>query len=319
VKRLGLVNQSSSQFSKDFVSQIQQKPKMFKVNQNIHTLSDAKVRMARGEVDATVVLPPDFGTVKNGQYPSGQVVVYYDQNSEQAAQTLASVLQGTVDGINSKLVKIVTPFTVAAKSTNTSGLSSFDYVFSGLMGFSILSLGIFGPTNVFPELKKQGVLRRIHITPIRVWQYFTANVLSSAAIGLLSIAIMFIVALTVFHLKMHGNYFELGVVVVLGVVTLYGIGLAIGGWAKDINQAAPLSNLVSFPMMFLSGAFFPRFLMPVWLQHISAILPLTPVIDAMRMIITENKHLWELGPQLGLIALWAVIIYAIAFRTFRWE
>jgi ABC-2 type transport system permease protein len=202
---IGLVNQSSSQFSKDFVSQIQQKPKMFKVNQNIHTLSDAKVRMARGEVDATVVLPPDFGTVKNGQYPSGQVVVYYDQNSEQAAQTLASVLQGTVDGINSKLVKIVTPFTVAAKSTNTSGLSSFDYVFSGLMGFSILSLGIFGPTNVFPELKKQGVLRRIHITPIRVWQYFTANVLSSAAIGLLSIAIMFIVALTVFHLKMHGN------------------------------------------------------------------------------------------------------------------
>jgi ABC-2 type transport system permease protein len=216
---------------------------------------------------------------------------------------LQQVLQGTLDGINSKLVKVETPFTVARKSTDTAGLTRFDYIFAGLLGFSIMSLGIFGPTNVFPELKKQGVLRRIHITPIRVWQYFTANVISSSAIGLLSVAIMFAIALNRFHLRMHGNYIELALVVVLGVFTLYGIGLAIGGWAKDQNQAAPLANLVSFPMMFLSGTFFPRFLMPEWLQHASGILPLTPVIDSMRLIITENKHLWELGPQLGLIVL----------------
>jgi ABC-2 type transport system permease protein len=59
--------------------------------------------------------------------------------------------------------------------------------------------------------------------------------------------------------------------------------------------------------------------MPEWLQHVSTFLPLTPVIDGMRMIITENKGLLELGPQLGLIGIWAVIIYAIAFRVFRWE
>jgi ABC-2 type transport system permease protein len=102
-------------------------------------------------------------------------------------------------------------------------------------------------------------------------------------------------------------------------LTLFGIGLAIGGWAKNENQAAPLANIVTFPLMFLSGTFFPRFLMPEWLQQASALLPLTPVIDAIRMIITENKHLIDLGPQLGLIALWTVIIYAIAFRTFHWE
>src|SRR4051812_29265802 len=70
---VGLINQSNSQFSKDFIDQIAKKPKMFKVNQNIHTLSDAKLKMSRGEVDATIVLPADFGTVKNGKYPSGQV------------------------------------------------------------------------------------------------------------------------------------------------------------------------------------------------------------------------------------------------------
>ncbi len=99
----------------------------------------------------------------------------------------------------------------------------------------------------------------------------------------------------------------------------FGFGLAIGGWAKNENQAAPLTQLVFFPMIFLTGIFFPRFLMPEWLQNISALLPLTPVADGIRFIIVEGKTLFDLGPQLGLIALWTVVIYAIAFRVFRWE
>ena len=100
---------------------------------------------------------------------------------------------------------------------------------------------------------------------------------------------------------------------------IFGIGLAIGGWAKNENQAAPLANLVTFPMMFLSGTFFPRFAMAPWLQHVSTYLPLTPVIDGIRLIATEGKHLTDIGPQLGLTLVWTVIIYAIAFRVFRWE
>lgn len=72
-------------------------------------------------------------------------------------------------------------------------------------------------------------------------------------------------------------------------------------------------------MMFLSGTFFPRFLMPEWLQNVSGFLPLTPVIDGIRLIATEGKHLTQIGSQLGLIAIWLVVIYVIAFRVFRWE
>jgi len=98
-----------------------------------------------------------------------------------------------------------------------------------------------------------------------------------------------------------------------------GIGLALGGWAKNERQAAPLGNIIVFPMMFLTGIFFPRFLMPEWLQHITTFMPLTPVIDGARMILAEGKSLLDLGPQLGIMAIWLVIIYAIAFRVFRWE
>lgn len=316
---LALINQSSSQFSKQFVEQLNSN-KTFKVKPDINNLSYARQKMSRSEIDAAVVLPPGFGDIKAGQtHPSGQAVIYFDQNNAQAAQTLAAVLQGVFQGVNAKLVKEQTPFSVVTKTTNQSGLSRFDYTFSGLLGFSIIGLGVFGPVNYFPEMKKQGVLRRLHITPLKVWQFFVSSVLSNAVIGLFSITIMFIVASAVFHFKMHGNYFELAALIILGILTIFGIGLAIGGWAKNENQAAPLANVIVFPMMFLSGTFFPRYAMPLWLQHVSGFLPLTPIIDGIRMIATEGQHLSQITPQLEEIGIWTVIIYAIAFRVFRWE
>jgi len=208
---------------------------------------------------------------------------------------------------------------VIAKSTQAPSLNRFDYTFSGLLGFSILGLGVFGPVNVFPELKKQGILRRFHTTPLRVWQYFVANVISQGFVGLFAIAALFISSVAFFHLHMKGSYLTFILFVLLSIFTIYGIGLALGGWAKNERQAAPLSNLVTFPMLFLSGTFFPRYLMPEWLQTVSGYLPLTPVVDGIRLIVTEGKGFLDVLPQMGLLLGWSVIIYLIAFRVFSWE
>jgi ABC-2 type transport system permease protein len=316
---IAIFNDSQSQFSKQFVNQLKS-DKIFKIKSGITSLAQADQQMSRNEIDATLVLPPSFGTIQNNKFPTGQVTEYYDENNVQVAQALASILDGITAGINSKLVATPQiPFTVITKKTNQVSLTTFDYTFSGLLGFTIIGLGIFGPVNTFPELKKQGVLRRLHVSPIRVWQYFLANVISNSIIGLLSVAIMFIAAVELFGFHMNGNYLTLAVIVVIGIWTIFGIGLAIGGWAKNQNQAAPLANIIVFPLMFLTGVFFPTYLMPTWLQHISTYLPLTPVIDGIRMVITEHASLITIDHQLGLIAIWAVLIYAIAFRIFRWE
>jgi len=276
--------------------------------------------MARGELDATIVLPKDFGAQKQGQKnPSGRAVIHYTQNNQQAAQTLSSVMDAELKSVNGKFVTTQMPFTVTSEQSNERSLSPFDYTFAGLLGFSILGLGIFGPMNVFPELKKQGILRRLHTTPIRVWQYFLSTMVSQAFIGLITMAVMFVVAITVFDLKVVGNFLELAVFIVLGITMILGVGLSIGGWAANERQAAPIGNLVTFPMMFLSGTFFPRYIMPEWLQGITSYIPLTPVIDGIRLIATEGKSLLDLGPQLLLIVGWMIIIYIIAFRSFRWE
>jgi ABC-2 type transport system permease protein len=316
---VALINESTTTFSKEFAKQTEDS-KVLKVNKDVTTLDEAKDRMTRSELDAAIILPKDFGSVKQGaQFPSGEAKIVFTQNNQQSGQALGSILDAQFKGINAKFVKNETPFTVASQQLNERSLSAFDYTFAGLLGFAIIGMGIFGPVNVFPELKKMGILRRLSTTPLKVWQYFLSTMIGQAVIGLISLAIMFVVAIAVFHLQVVGNYFELAIFLVLGIITILGIGLALGGWAKNERQAAPLSNIVVFPMMFLSGTFFPRFLMPEWLQNVSAFLPLTPIIDGIRLIATEGKHFIDILPQLGLIGIWMVVIYFIAFRVFRWE
>lgn len=316
---VALINQSNSAFAAKFANQIEN-GKTFKVDKSATTISIAEDKMSKSQIDGIIVLPSDFGAFKPGQtYPSGQARLIYTQSNSGTGQTLTSVLQGTFKQINGQLVKVQAPFSVVGEQLNKKSLTAFDYTFAGLLGFSIIGLGIFGPVNVFPELKKQGILRRLHTTPLRTWQYFMATMFSQAITGILSIAIQFVVAIKVFHLKVDGNYLEIFIFTILSIFMILGIGLAIGGWAKNERQAAPLSNIVVFPMLFLSGTFFPRFLMPHWLQAITTYLPLTPVIDGLRLLITEGAHLVDLGPQLSLMAAWSLIIYAVAFRVFKWE
>lgn len=317
--RIALINRSDSSFAKNFVSQAE-KNSVFKIEKDADTVDKAQDLMAKSQLDATIVLPEDFGQLKQGsQIPSGQAEVLYTQNNAQSGAALAAVLDNQFKAINTKLVKVQSPFSVKGEELKQKSLSPFDYTFAGLLGFSIIGMGIFGPVNVFPELKKMGILRRLSTTPLKVWQYFLSTMIGQAIIGLVALSVMFIVSILVFHLKIIGNPLELAIFLILGIIMILGIGLALGGWAKNERQAAPLSNIIVFPMMFLSGTFFPRFLMPEWLQTLSGFLPLTPVIDGIRLIATEGKHLWEITPQLGLIGIWMVIIYLIAFRVFRWE
>jgi ABC-2 type transport system permease protein len=316
---VAVINNSDSEFSKTFTKQLTDS-KVLKVNTEVSSLDVAKEKMTRSELDAVIELPTTFGDVASGTtYSSGEAKVIYTQNNQQSASALSAILAEQFKAINAKFVTNVTPFTVKGEEINDRSLKPFDYTFAGLLGFAIIGMGIFGPVNVFPELKKMGILRRLSTTPLKVWQYFLSTMIGQAIIGLLSLAIMFAVAIGVFHLQVVGNWLELALFIVLGIVTILGIGLALGGWAKNERQAAPLTNIIVFPMMFLSGTFFPRFLMPEWLQNVSAFLPLTPIIDGIRLIATEGKHFIDLLPQFGLIGAWLIIIYFIAFRVFRWE
>ncbi len=314
---VAVINQSHSQLANQAEKLIDSSA-IFKVDKSINTVSEANNKMDENQLDGLIILPVNFGTLNNGHL-QGTAEVYYTLNNVQAGQTLTALLTAEFNVVNRHYVSYTGPLKVTAKATTKKSLTNFDYTFAGLLGFSIIGIGIFGPVNVFPELKKQGILRRLHTTPLRVWQYFTATMIAQAITGLVSLFVLFVVAILAFHLKVTGNYLSIGLFMAYSIVAILGIGLAIGGWAKNERQAAPLANIVVFPMLFLSGTFFPRYLMPHWLQTITGYLPLTPVIDGARLLTTAGYSLLQIAPQIGLITVWIVIVYAIAFRLFRWE
>lgn len=315
---VAIINRSQATFAKEFVQEAK-KTKVLNIEQQAVSLEAAKEQMGRGELDSIVELPTDFGRPNAEGIPSGRLVVYYEAGNPQTGQTLAGILQQELDKTNRELTGHVDPLAVEAKSTKTANLTSFDYVFSGLLGFTALSLGIFGMANGFPVEKRTGRLRRLRATPLRASQLILATAIEYLFIGLASIATMFLAGLLVFDFSMRGDYLSFTLFTMLGIFVMFGFGLAIGGWAKNENQAAPLANLVAFPLMFLSGVFFPRFLMPDWLDKITYYLPLTPIVDGTRYILTEGKTIFQLGPELLVMGIWVVVIYALAIKFFRWE
>lgn len=317
--RVALINQSYTQVATKYTSSVNNF-KLFRMVPGVNDLEDARDKMTTGEVDATIVLPDTFGKVGSDGKTSGTANVYFTENGAQAARALKAVLVSQFEGLNASVEQSNgLPYKVVGIPPESKGTAKFDYTFAGLVGFSIIVLGIFGPVTYFPDLKKNGVLRRLHTTPLRVWQFFVPSVVSYAVIGLVSVSIQYISAVVFFGLTVQGNILYLVLFILFGIISILGIGLALGGWARNQQQSAPLGNIIVFPIIFMSGTFFPRFYMPDYLQTASNYLPLTPIIDGIRLITTESKSLTDLGPQLMIMAFWTTLVYILAFKYFRWE
>lgn len=315
---VALINRSNTEFATNFVTEAKEN-EVLQIDESVTNFEEATDLMGRGELDSILELPENFGELTENGVPTGNLVVYYEEASPESGQTLAAVMQGIFEELNKELTQVTPPFTVEARSTSTDNLNSFDYVFAGLIGFSIMSLGIFGLANGFPAEKKTGAFRRLRAAPMSAFHLVVANAINYLIIGLLSVVLMVVASLIIFDFNMRGDYFSLTAFTLISIICMFGFGLAIGGWAKDEMQAAPLTNLVAFPLMFLSGVFFPRFLMPEWLQGITTYLPLSPIVDGLRGITAEGETLFQQGPELLIIAVWTVVIYAIAIKLFRWE
>jgi ABC-2 type transport system permease protein len=343
---IAVINKSDSEFAKTFVESFEGEDNTaFTVNKELTNLDSAKEKMLRGEISSIIELPAGFGEVDMSKcdftkiapdaprtpetlaqmgcaataLPAGEVQVYYDEGNPQAGQTVASIVNGILDEINAKMLGAEPPLGVKSISTGQAGMNQFDYTFAGLFAFTLMSMSVYGLSNQLPSEKKTGALRRIKATPFRPWQLIISLALVYATLTAISAAVMVGVGVVAFDWHIKGSVILFAGFSLLSVLAISGFGMLIAGAARNENQAAMASQLVAFPMMFLSGVFFPLYIMPSWMQAISNFIPLTPVAEGIRFITTENAGLIEVLPQLGLIGLWGVVAYFLAFRLFRWE
>ena len=314
---VAIFNHSDTVFSREFVKNMEKQDTFTRVD--VLSMSEAKEKMGRGQLDTVIELSKDFGNFNQSGQPTGDMAVYYEKGNPTTGQTVAQVMSSVMTQLGEQFGQEKPLFSVTQKETDTNVVSQFDYLFAGILGFAVLSLGFFGLAQMIPGWKKTGALRRLKATPFTRGQLIFGTMLNFLVIGILALVFMFIIGLAVFDFDMRGSWLQLTPFLLLGTITMMSFGLLIGGTVRNENQAAALTNLLAFPMMFLAGVFFPTYIMPNWIQSVSQFMPLTPLADGVRLITSEGVGLIDILPQIAMLGGWAIVVYALAIKLFRWE
>ncbi|HYG83655.1 MAG TPA: ABC transporter permease [Verrucomicrobiae bacterium] len=315
--KVALVNNSEHQLAKSFADGVK-KVTVFKETDKKYSLDEAKQHMRDNKLDAIIELPASFGAMQDGK-PAGKAKVYLDQADRTNGDIVMSVMEKISSEANKNLLGASFPVSLEKVSIEGKEAKIFDGLFAMFTGMAIMMVGIFGVASAIPADKKMGVLRRLRVTPLKSRQLILGTILAYAVVGVLAVALMTILALTIFDLEMRGNWLEFGIFTLVSLALMLGFGLAIGGWSKNSTQADVYGQIVFITSLGFSGLWIPRALMPEWLQELTTYLPLTPIVDGIRSIVVDGAHLLALGTELAIIIAWMLIVFVVGIKTFRWE
>lgn len=199
---------------------------------------------------------------------------------------------------------------------------SIDFFLPGMIGFSLIGSAIFGTAFLFYSLRETLVLKRMYSTPVKRQYIILGESLSKVIFQLITVVILVGFGYLFYHFYLaHGflTFLDILFICFLGLMVFMGLGFLISSLSKNQGAIPIYANLFMFPQFFLSGTFFPKTALPGFLQPVINLLPLTAVNDAMRNVSFEGSSLFSCWPQLLILLVWGIIIYAITAKTFRWE
>lgn len=197
-----------------------------------------------------------------------------------------------------------------------------DFILPGMLGFSLLSAGIFGVAFLFFNLRQQLVLKRFYSTPISRGYIVLGEGISRVAFQLITAIVIILIGHFIFKFTLvHGlkTFLEMILLSLFGLIVFMGFGFIVSSVSKTESSIPPFANLITLPQFLLGGTFFSTEAFPFWLQKFCNVLPVKQLNDAMRNVAFEGASIMDCGKQIGILAIWGVVVYAIAIKVFKWE
>ncbi len=182
---------------------------------------------------------------------------------------------------------------------------------------AIMTSCLTNALNMNAELRQKGILRKLATTPITRTDWLVSSILYQLILSVISTAAILVVSYAVFDVRLHIGVW-LPVIIVVEVIAFVGIGMLLTPFAKEAESASAVANAFLFPMMFLSGTFFPVEMMPDFLQTFAKLLPLYYVNEALRasMIFVDDAAMFR---SAGVTAVFAAIVFAAGALRTRWD
>lgn len=249
-----------------------------------------------------------------------EIDVYYDQSQNASTVSVGfTIFSQIFDGVTHQVARVPNFFEIKQLSISGDNLKYIDFLIPGLVAMSVMQLSIFAVTGQIVSWRERGILKRLLATPIHPGVIIFSQIVSRVIITFMQASILILLGVLAFHLQVVGNLGLVVLLIVTGGLIFLSMGFALSGIASTQNTVAALANLFVFPQMFLSGIFFPRDAFPAWLNSASNFFPLTYFSDALRNVMVKGYTLFQIQGDLLGLAVWAVIMFVLAIRLFRWE
>ena len=285
--------------------------------------AQARAELEDGELEYLLVIPADIASLPDVLVPTASaerpidITLHYDINNELGNQLVIEVIRHFVDEENLEIIGRPQLLEVVPKGVDSRKIEYFDVLLIGLVGMGLMTNSIIFIAVKISLYRNQAILKRILVTPLRVRNYFASEINAHLLLSLVQAAVVIGAGVFVFGAHIHGNVLWLFVIVGFANTIFLNIGFIISGWATSPRAASGMGNAVAIPMLFFSGTFFPTSSLPSILPEVVQVLPLTPMLDAMRSVAIDGEELWDVWKQMAMLAGWLVFSSFAAIKLFR--
>jgi ABC-2 type transport system permease protein len=295
------------------------------------SFDEVREMIQRGDVDAGIIISSDFtSSIMNGQ--QGTITLVTDQSNLQMSSMLQAVLQEVFNqlgtglaqqnvqslGVNpSNSLAVVQPYNVQTEGAIEGDFSYFDFVAPGIIAMTVMMSVMTGLPVAISEERESGTLDGMMVAPISRLSVILGKTLAQIGRGLLQGVIIIVIAVSFFGVTIHGSILLVFALLLLCVFSFVGLGIVLTSFTKDQETATMLMTTIMFPMMFLSGVFFPIEQMPWFMQTLSNVLPLTYVTGALRKVMVLGADVSMITTELAILIGFGTVMIAIAVPVFK--
>ena len=293
---------------------------------------DIKTMIQDGKVMGGIIVPSTFtADILAGR--QGNITIMTDQSNPQMSAAMQSVLTKVIEQLGDLVAEqnlnqtygvsleqapaVLMPYNIELKGTVPGNPSYFDFVAPGIMAMVVMMSLMTGLPHAISYEKDMGTLDGMLVAPTSRWAIILGKVMAQSTIGLIQGFIILLLSVLLFGVAIHGSILLVVLLILLTVFSFVGLGILITSFADKEQTATMVMMTVMFPMMFLSGVFFPIQQMPSFMQSVASFLPLTYAADALRKVMVLGAGTGAILTDVIVLAAFGSILLAVAVPMFK--
>ncbi len=331
---IALVNNDSGSLGSTFITQLET------INNNTGMMkfsgatdfNDIKTKLQNNDISGGIIIPENFSSeIQAGR--QGLITIVIDQSNPQMSLTIQGVLTKTIDAMGTQSAiynlnnrfnvsittanAMVTPYVVESKGIVPGEPNYFQFVAPGIIAMVVMMALMTGLPHAISYEKDIGTLDGMLAAPINRLSIILGKVMAQTVRGMIQGFIILILAVALFGVIIEGNILLVIFLILLTVFSFVGLGILITSFTENEETATMVMMTLMFPMMFLSGVFFPLQQMPWYMQGLAKFLPLTYATTALRKVMVLGADISAVSTEVLILLFFGIVLLAIAVPMFR--